>query len=87
MTAKWALDQVTSGESELSAEVNAAIEAAADGRLPPRLFCKAVRSVLEAPKQRNRGYILDGLPRTFNEAKLLFAGACLAPRLPVRRFT
>lgn len=72
VTAKGALDTVKEQETELAAAVNEAL-AAGDGRLPPSLFCKAVRSVLEAPKMRNRGYVLDGLPRTFTEARLLFA--------------
>ena len=73
ITAASALAQVREADSELAAEVNTAIAEAGDGRLATGLFCKAVRSVLEAPKLRNRGYVLDGLPRTFQEAKLLFA--------------
>ena len=52
--------------------MNTALETAANGRLEHALFCKCVRAVLLAPKQRNRGWILDGLPRTYAEARAIF---------------
>jgi len=42
-------------------------------RLPTKLLARVVHTVLTTPKLRNRGYVLDGFPRTFAEAFSLFA--------------
>lgn len=42
-------------------------------RLPQALMALAVRWVVSSPRHRNRGYILDGFPRTYKEAEHLFS--------------
>lgn len=41
-------------------------------RLPAKLVCEAVRRRLRSPECRNKGFVLDGFPRTAEEAKLLW---------------
>lgn len=42
------------------------------GRLPDALMGLVVRWVLLEPRMRNRGYVLDGLPRSYTEATYMF---------------
>lgn len=41
-------------------------------RLPDSLLCKAVKWRLSLNDARNRGYVLDGFPRSFENAKISF---------------
>ena len=42
------------------------------GRVPPELMAKLGRHVLSRVPMKNRGYILDGFPKTLREARELF---------------
>lgn len=41
-------------------------------RLPTWLLCRLVKQRLTSPECRNKGYVLDGFPRSKQEARLLF---------------
>jgi len=45
-----------------------------EGRLPDRVLCEMFRRVLTTQPCKNQGYILDGFPKTYTQAKWLTQG-------------
>jgi adenylate kinase len=66
---------------KLDAEDGTAVEhalkggKAGPGRIPPALMAKLCRRLLCGVMESNRGFILDGFPRTLREARELFTDA------------
>lgn len=73
---KELIDAAAAGDDDLAAAVSLALtvdkKAGTNGRLDARLIGKVVRRGLGGPRLRNRGWVLDGLPRTWAEAEAIF---------------
>jgi len=69
VTAKGAVEAAAAQESELGAEVKAALAA---GPVPEALLIKVLGAALTTTESRNQGYVLEGFPDTVEQAKLLF---------------
>jgi len=54
-------------------------------RLPDALLLKAYHYRLEKPDCHNRGFVLDGFPKTFDQAKDLFLGSLLFVKITLNR--
>jgi adenylate kinase len=50
------IDEVTSSDPELKAEVTKSIEESKEKRMPAKLIAKIVRKALKAPERRNKGW-------------------------------
>lgn len=59
-------------DADLLEEMNSSLEEAKDKRYPVEVLSKIMKRYLQSPEIRNKGYILDGYPRTFEEAQGLF---------------
>lgn len=72
---------IIAAADKLSQEDAGAVEAAlkggkgGPGRIPTSLMAKLCRALLKGVVAKNRGYILDGFPKTLREARELFTEA------------
>lgn len=72
---------ILAATGKLSQEDATAVEAAlkggktGPGRIPANLMAKLCRELLKGVVAKNRGYILDGFPKTLREARELFTEA------------
>lgn len=66
-------DSVLEEARELLTEIQENVETP-DARVEDELFCKIFKYHLTSKKCKNQGFLLDGFPKTFEQAKILFGG-------------